>query len=539
MSDSEAPAGDDYWAALEQDLVTPDPRVPSDGTQARLLPDREPVELTEDQLHDVLRSTFGYELFRPGQQTVIEAVLGQSDCVAVMPTGSGKSLTYQFASLALGGTTLVISPLIALMKDQVDAATALGIEATFINSSIDQEERRDRIRRLIDGEYRLVYAAPEGLVASLGPVLDQVDLRLVAVDEAHCISQWGHDFRPAYRQFANLKSRWRTPVLALTATATERVQDDITAQLHLEAPEIVKTSFFRSNLRLHALKKGGDGPTRIRTKETIGRICLDRKGESGIVYALSRKSTESTAQYLRSIGVAAEAYHAGLDPEDRTRIQDAFISEDVDVVCATVAFGMGIDKSNVRYVIHRDMPKSIEGYYQEIGRAGRDGLDADCFLFYSWADVINLERMMSDNDDRDGAKRRVRRMYDFSEMSRCRHLGLAWYFGERIDACERSCDNCTDLGFDPHVRGSTPRAATVAIDLAPDDQDLFEQLRALRRSVASEQGVPPYVVFNDASLRAMCVDRPTTESAFLAIPGVGATKLERYGDVFLATIRSA
>lgn len=530
---------DAYWASLSGEFGdSGDTHAPPVAQQARLIPDRNPVVVDDSTLFGELKATFGYDEFRDGQRDVIEAALASRDCLVVMPTGSGKSLTYQLAARLIGGTTLVVSPLIALMKDQVDAANEVGIAATFLNSSIESGERQDRIERLKRGEYQLVYAAPEGLVASLGPVLDQTDLRLVAVDEAHCISQWGHDFRPAYRQFADIKTRWRTPVLALTATATEQVQRDIVQQLHLEDPLMVNTSFFRPNLRIHVFKKGGEGSNQIKVKDSIGKICLDRKGESGIIYTLSRKSADSTAAYLRSLGIKAGSYHAGMASDDRTRVQDEFIRDDIDVVCATIAFGMGIDKSNVRFVIHRDMPKSIEGYYQEIGRAGRDGLNSDCYLFYSWADVIQLERMVSRSDNKRSHEEHVRLMYRFAEGRRCRHMGLAWYFGEQMDACESSCDNCTDFGLDLHSMATprTSRTATPHVDLDPATGELFEALRILRKQLADSKGVPAYVVFNDATLRAMAEAKPTSASEFLSLPGVGASKLESYGSLFLETI---
>jgi ATP-dependent DNA helicase RecQ len=533
---------DGYWASLDGEVGTG----PDSGHQPRLVnvpsrwdpkQPREPVHVDESTILEHLHDVFGYESFRPGQLDVIEAALEARDCLAVMPTGSGKSLTYQLASRLVGGTTLVISPLIALMKDQVDAANELGIRATFINSSIPHDERLRRIEGLTAGSYDLVYAAPEGLGSQLGSVLDRSDIRLIAVDEAHCISQWGHDFRPAYRQLEHLKSRFGVPVLALTATATDRVRQDIADQLDLVEPEIVQTSFFRPNLKLQALKKGDHDGRTIKVRDYIGRICTERRGESGIVYTLSRKSAESTAEHLRGLGLRAAAYHAGLESEVRSQVQDDFIRDDIEVVCATVAFGMGIDKSNVRYVIHRDMPKSPEGYYQEIGRAGRDGLDSDCYLFYSWADVVQLERMIAGSDSETSHRSHVRLMYAFAETQKCRHAGLARYFGETIDRCETSCDRCTDLSGGIHDR-ATPKPVhrKLTVELQPGDEALFESLRSLRRRLADERNVPAYVVFSDATLREMAATKPMTDAEMLAVSGVGQKKLETYGSAFLDVI---
>jgi ATP-dependent DNA helicase RecQ len=507
------------------------------------------AEAQQSRALSMLKDIFGYDSFRAGQLEIIQAVLAGRDCLAVMPTGAGKSVTYQIPARLLGGVTLVISPLISLMKDQVDAMGEIGIRATFLNSSLDPAERWHRAARLRAGEFEMLYAAPEGIDASIGQLLDELNLKLIAVDEAHCISEWGHDFRPAYRNLAGLKQRFNgIPILALTATATPRVKTDIAAQLALREPLSVRGSFFRANLRLHAVKKGqGDG-----VREMILKLVRARRAESGIVYCLSRKAAESTAEFLLRNGVSAAAYHAGLTPEQRARTQEQFSRDDLQVVCATIAFGMGIDKSNVRFVIHRDMPRSIEGYYQEIGRAGRDGASAECVLFYSWADVISLDRILEvaavqDAEVAAQQRRAVRLMFDLADSSGCLWQGLAGHFAESMPACGASCGRCSgrDIVGEAHHLSRTARplhsraSPEPAVAAAPaEDPGLFTKLRALRRQLADQRGVPAYVVFSDRSLQDMAIRKPRNREQFLAVHGVGQKKLEEYGELFLAACSS-
>ena len=444
------------------------------------------------------------------------------------------------------------------MKDQVDAMTEVGLRATYLSASLPPEERQRRVRALVAGEYELCYAAPEGIEASVGRVLAGLDLRLIAVDEAHCISQWGHDFRPAYRNLTGLKRKFGgVPVLALTATATPAVTADIIGQLAMIDPACFRGRFFRPNLHISMYRKGDhDGEASAGTKgvrAAITNLVHARSGQSGIVYALSRKSCESLADHLRDTGIAAAAYHAGLESAERTRVQDAFARDEVDVVVATVAFGMGIDKSNVRYVIHRDMPRSIESYYQEIGRAGRDGLASDCVLFYSWADVLAFERFGErPGEEMDAGafarqREQIREMFSFASARDCRHRLVARHLGEQIDRCGESCDSCA--GLDPLAaaraarrlpkRPPAPRDRDhqeTTVEAGSETAELFERLRALRKSLADERRVPAYVVFNDATLMRIAEERPSSADALLGISGIGPKKLELYGDALLAIV---
>ena len=491
-------------------------------------------------LHDV----FGYDTFRPGQEKIISTVLTGRDCIGVMPTGAGKSLTFQIPARLLDGTVLVVSPLISLMKDQVDSLVRNGFRATLINSSLDSNTRWDRIRRLRAGEYELAYVAPEGLEGNLRNFVAEAKISLVVIDEAHCISEWGHDFRPAYRRLQGLKNELGgIPVLALTATATRRVAADIIRQLGMVKPDGFKGSFFRPNLVLTAHKKGDGRGSR---KDLLAYV-RRRAGECGIIYTQSRKNVESLAMFLRTNGVRAVPYHAGLAARERAQNQDLFARDEAEVVVATIAFGMGIDKSNVRYVIHREMPKSIESYYQEIGRAGRDGLPSDCILLYSWADVALFAEMQhNDFDDaqaRDDAIERTRRMFRLADTPGCRQRALVAYFEEQIEPCGTSCDHCRGIAFTdlvtvprmPFIKG----AASAAPALSDDDRALFDRLRALRRELADAEGVPAYIVFNDAVLARMAAARPHDDAGLLVISGVGPAKLARYGGAFLEVLRES
>ena len=522
--------------------------------------------MTEPRAPDpgsVLRDVFGYDEFRPGQAHLIDAVLAGRDCIGVMPTGAGKSLAFQIPARLMPGTVLVLSPLISLMKDQVDALRDLGFRATAINSSLAPDERRRRLRGFERGDYELVYLAPEALGPHMRERLRDAPLSLIVVDEAHCISQWGHDFRPSYRALQGLRDEIlsvRTgsapgtdpngtaglPVLALTATATRRVAADIIRQLGMRKPEGYKGSFFRSNLRVVCRKKG-EGNTRA---EILGLIRRHR-GESGIVYCLSRKSVEQMAEFLRREGVDAVPYHAGLDDDARAEHQDAFARDEVDVVVATIAFGMGIDKSNVRFVIHRDMPSDIESWYQEIGRAGRDGLPSDCVLFYSWADVKVRERFLDEIDDpvvREGKRRAAVDLFRLADRDACRHRGLLAYFGEDFEGCGESCDVCTGLGVTDLVdvlpilkrkaraAGSRRRTTAVETDRSPSDP-AFQRLRTLRKQLADARGVPAYIVFSDQVLWDLIDLRPGSPEEMLRVAGIGPAKLEQYGEVFLEALR--
>lgn len=597
------------------------------------------MQETEHPLLAPLKQYFGFTSFRPLQEDIIRDALAGKDIFALLPTGGGKSLCFQLPAIVRPGLTVVVSPLIALMKDQVDALQAGGVPATFLNSSLGSDESRARLRGLHQGEYRLLYAAPERLMLSgFLADLQRWNVKLIAVDEAHCISEWGHDFRPEYRQLAGLREMFpEVPVMALTATATERVRKDIVSHLKLREPGCYVASFNRPNLTYRVFAK--EEPY-----EQLLELVRGRKRESGIVYCQSRKSAESVAERLSRDGVRARPYHAGLTPEERNRHQELFLRDEVRVICATIAFGMGINKPNVRFVVHYDLPKNIEGYYQETGRAGRDGLPADCVLLFSPGDVVKQHRFIDEKpspQERQIALAQLQQMVHYAESGTCRRTELLGYFGETYAETEcGACDNCLSprdtydgtiaaqkllscvyrvrqlSGFDfglnqvvevltgaqsdnvrrwnhetlstygigrEHSRPEwksigrelirlgylaqaadkfqvisltekgravlkqrTPVSLTRSVSASENtstrkgevacDEDLFEKLRALRKRLADERGVPPYIVFSDVALRHMARDYPSNHTEFLNISGVGQSKLAAYGDTFLAEI---
>ncbi|MEL1253735.1 DNA helicase RecQ [Flavobacterium sp. DGU38] len=391
--------------------------------------------MNSEILHARLKENFGFEKFRPNQENIINAILSGQDTLAIMPTGGGKSICFQLPALILPGITIVISPLIALMKDQVDSLKTNGISACYINSSQSSEEQQFYIDNLKSNTFKLVYIAPESL-SYLDVVFNELTISLIAIDEAHCISSWGHDFRPAYTNLGYLKNRFpSTPILALTATADKATRTDITKQLNLKNSKTFIASFDRKNLSLEVR------PALDRVKQIIDFV-ENKPNESGIIYCLSRKTTEELAEKLQKNGITAKAYHAGLDNIIRAKTQDEFINDDCQVVCATIAFGMGIDKSNVRWVIHYNLPKNIEGYYQEIGRAGRDGLPAETILFESYADVIQLQKFASEGLNSDVQLAKLDRMKQYADALSCRRKILLSYFGELVTENCGNCDIC-------------------------------------------------------------------------------------------------
>lgn len=588
----------------------------------------------------VLRSVFGYERFRGQQRAVIDHLTAGGDALVLMPTGGGKSLCYQIPALVRLGTGVVVSPLIALMQDQVETLLQLGVQAAFLNSTLTYDTQRQVEQKLLDGQLDLLYIAPERLLTErMQALLGQARLSLFAIDEAHCVSQWGHDFREDYWQLSMLHERFPDiPRIALTATADERTRHEIIERLGLQDAKIFCSGFDRPNIRYRI------SPKQDARRQLVQFLRNEHPEDAGIVYCLSRKKVESVADWLCSQGFSALPYHAGLSAEERQRNQRRFLMEEGLIVVATIAFGMGIDKPNVRFVAHLDLPKSVEAYYQETGRAGRDGLSADAWMVYGLQDVITL-RQIVEASEADELHKRVERhkldsMLGFCELTTCRRQALLRYFGEISEKPCGNCDNClnppdtwdgTDaarkalscvyrtgqrfgayhvidvlrgksnekiqrLGHDrlstfgigqdmdekqwlsvfrqiiaqgyltvdweahgalrlseacrPVLRGevairlrrdsyaevSAGRRQAVARFTNPDDERLWQALRALRRKLAEQQNVPAYIIFQDAVLMEMVQSRPTNRTELSRLPGIGERKLELYGDDFLSAI---
>ena len=588
----------------------------------------------------VLKSVFGYQSFRKGQEEVINAALNGQDALVVMATGNGKSLCYQIPALCFEGLTLVISPLISLMKDQVDQLQANGIEADFLNSSQTLEQQKQVQNKLISGQLKLLYVSPEKVMTnSFFQLISYSRVSFIAIDEAHCISQWGHDFRPEYSQLGGLKASFpHAPIMALTATADYSTRQDILTHLNLENPHKYIGSFDRPNIRYTLEEK-------YKPMEQLTRFVLAQKGKSGIIYCNSRNKVERIAESLRNKGVSAAAYHAGMETALRERVQQDFQRDNVQVVVATIAFGMGINKSNVRFVAHFDLPRSIESYYQETGRAGRDDLPAEAVLFYEPADYAWLQKILLEKPEtpqRQIEQHKLEAIGEFAESQTCRRLVLLNYFGEHRQTPCNNCDICLDppkkydglvdaqkvmstiyrvgqcfgahyvitvlrgmhnqkiierqhdklsvygigkdkskehwqsvirqlihLGFVQQViselnptlqltesakailKGeeplelAMPRISSISKivhnpqrqGVANYDKDLFARLRFLRKQIADKENIPPYIVFNDATLQEMAQYMPTSNIDMLQINGVGSIKLERFGQPFMALIQ--
>ena len=405
-------------------------------------------------MEDLLKQYFGYDEFRPMQLDIIKNTLEKKDSLVIMPTGGGKSICYQLPTLKFGGLTLVISPLISLMKDQVDGLKANGINAEYINSSLSREETIDIKKRIQGKEVKLLYIAPERLASEDFIIfLNTLKVSLIAIDEAHCISEWGHDFRPEYRNLKSLRAIFpESPIMALTATATEKVRVDILKQLSLRYPKIFISSFNRKNLNLIVLEKK-------KAMERIIKMLNEYKEESAIIYCFSRKDSENIAEKLRYKGFNALPYHAGLDNETKKHNQDLFIKDKVNIIVATIAFGMGINKPNVRLIVHHTFPKTLEGYYQEIGRAGRDGISSDCILFYSRGDKRKHEFFIDKIEDeitKNNARAKLRQVMNYCEDNSCRRRQILRYFGEDFfeDNC-RACDSCLKLSKPERIEQKT------------------------------------------------------------------------------------
>lgn len=496
---------------------------------------------------ETLKHYFGYEGFREGQETMVNALLEGRDALGIMPTGAGKSICYQVPALMMPGVTLVVSPLISLMADQVAALRSAGAPAAYLNSSLSSGQLELALRRAMEGKYRIIYVAPERLeTPSFLEFARSAAISMIAVDEAHCVSQWGQDFRPVYLRIAYFVAQLPVrPVLgAFTATATERVREDIIRLLGLREPVIAATGFDRPNLYFEVVKPK-------KRYEALSAMLAEKRGEAGIVYCATRKAVEEVCGRLQVEGFAAARYHAGLSDEERRVSQEDFQFERAQVMVATNAFGMGIDKSNVRYVIHYNMPRSMEAYYQEAGRAGRDGDAAECVLFYSGQDIVTGKWMIQhsapneelspveQNQVRRLEMQRLNAMIDYCTKPGCLRGRILRYFGEAAQENCGACGDCTggrygEAMLERRRQQEKPKGPVMREeDVGTGPEGLFEQLRAERAKLARAERVAAYVICSDRTLRDMARRRPQTREELLQVEGIGPIKADRYGNAFL------
>ena len=476
-----------------------------------------------EQAEDLLKKYYGYRAFKPIQQKAIESILNGQDTFVVMPTGGGKSLCYQIPALMLDGLTLVISPLISLMKDQVDQLVRLGIRAACMNSMLDEEQYQQLRAQILQNQIQILYVAPERLRSGdFLSLLRRQNIGLIAVDEAHCVSQWGHDFRPSYHAISQFVRSLpvRPVVAAFTATATAETREDIINRLELQRPNIYRASFNRSNLIL-AVDRDGN------RKERLLEFVKNHRGQSGIIYCNTRKEVDKVWDMLQRAGIPVLRYHGGLEDWERNENQEKFIYEQVDLIVATNAFGMGINKPDVRYVVHYNLPKNIESYYQEIGRAGRDGLPSLCVLFFSYSDVhINrylLEQSSKSEERLQIELQKLDAMVRYADTRYCLRQHILQYFGEKArDHCQ-ACSNCCEVQLGKPEMQQTEEA-------------LLNDLRSLRLMLAIDEGVPSYRILSDETLLELAKKQPVSMIALEQITGMGESRIERYGQDLLNTI---